>query len=104
MWSPRGVQNARGVQMESKSLSRKSCVFIEGCLYVIDQTSLKRLASAVRFRPWPPLKSITYGGFRTSTCRARIRSVELPHFAGRDEIDYLTIIPPIHAEVCTINC
>jgi len=54
VWSPRGVQNARGVQMESKSLSRKSFVFIEGCLYVIDQTALKRLASAVRFRPWPP--------------------------------------------------
>ena len=27
-WSPNGVQNAFGVQMESKSFSRKSCVFI----------------------------------------------------------------------------
>ena len=28
VWSPNGVQNACGVQMASKSLSRKSCVFI----------------------------------------------------------------------------
>ena len=29
VWSPNGVQNAFGVQMASKSFSRKSCVFIE---------------------------------------------------------------------------
>ena len=33
VWSPRGVQNASGVQMASKPLSRKSCVFIEDRVY-----------------------------------------------------------------------
>jgi len=32
MWSPNPTENAPGVQMESKSLSRKSRVFIDGCL------------------------------------------------------------------------
>ena len=43
-----------GVQMESKSFAHKSCVFTGGLLQVVDRTALKRLASAVRFRPWPP--------------------------------------------------
>ena len=32
----------------------KCCVFIQDPLQVVDLTSLKRLAAAVRFRPWPP--------------------------------------------------
>ena len=40
--------------MESKSITHNSFVVIEGAPQVVDLTSLKRLAAAVRFRPWPP--------------------------------------------------
>jgi hypothetical protein len=40
--------------MESKSNARKSMKPLETRLQVIDRAALKRLASAVQFRPWPP--------------------------------------------------
>jgi hypothetical protein len=39
--------------------------------------------------------SLEYGG--------QPEGLELPRFAGRDEIDYLTIVSSIHAEIGSIN-
>jgi hypothetical protein len=45
-WRPNGVQTSH----------RYLFCFQWKCLYLVDLTALKRLAAAVRFRPWPPFK------------------------------------------------